>query len=179
MDEPCQVLGPAHRKLRHDPKTTPQQALELFGQNAYNVCLDHIIFDIEESGKKRAAKQSPMLTCRMTEKLLDALEQYAAFIERDKSTVVRECITELMAQKAPYLLFKRFQEHIASRNPFDVRVCEKCGRKEDVSFYHIDLNIDNMTNDNLVALCVKCQTRLIEFRKQYKRQESFFEWFFS
>lgn len=134
--------------------------------------------NIEESKKKMERKKSPMLTCRMTENLLNALEQYAAFQDKEKSVVVRECIIELMAQNAPYVLFKRFQEHIASRNPFEKKICEKCGHKDDVVLYHVDLDINNVQNDNIVTLCKKCQSRLEDFRKKYKRKESFFEWFF-
>jgi len=48
MDEPWEVLGKKHRMYRHDPRTTPKQARELFGEYADEACLDHIIRDNRE-----------------------------------------------------------------------------------------------------------------------------------
>ena len=45
MDEPWEVLGRKHRMYRHDPKTTPQEAKQLFGEFADHACLDHILLD--------------------------------------------------------------------------------------------------------------------------------------
>jgi hypothetical protein len=36
MDEPIAILGANHRKYRHDPNTTPKEAVQLFGENADN-----------------------------------------------------------------------------------------------------------------------------------------------
>lgn len=58
MDEPCVILGANHRKYRHKPNTTPQEAKALFGKNADNACLDHIRLDELERRKKGIRKGS-------------------------------------------------------------------------------------------------------------------------
>jgi hypothetical protein len=58
MDEPCTILGATHRKYRHDPNTTPQEAKSLFGESADHACLDHIRLDALESRKKGINKGS-------------------------------------------------------------------------------------------------------------------------
>jgi len=45
MDEPRDIQGRAHRKFRHDPESTPQEARKLFGEFADHACLDHIRLD--------------------------------------------------------------------------------------------------------------------------------------
>jgi hypothetical protein len=45
MDEPCLILGSQHRIYRHDPYVTPVEARAIFGVNADNACLDHILLD--------------------------------------------------------------------------------------------------------------------------------------
>lgn len=52
MDEPSTILGPNHRKYRHDPNTTPLEAKKIFGENADHVCLDHIRLDELDSRRK-------------------------------------------------------------------------------------------------------------------------------
>jgi len=52
MDEPSTILGPNHRKYRHDPNTTPKIAMELFGPLADQACLDHIRLDELETRRK-------------------------------------------------------------------------------------------------------------------------------
>jgi RNA polymerase subunit RPABC4/transcription elongation factor Spt4 len=56
MDEPSTLLGPTHRRYRHDPHTTPQEAKAIFGENSDNACLDHIRLDELESRRKGTAK---------------------------------------------------------------------------------------------------------------------------
>jgi len=52
MDEPSTILGPNHRKYRHDPKITPLEAKKIFGENADHACLDHIRLDELDSRRK-------------------------------------------------------------------------------------------------------------------------------
>jgi hypothetical protein len=56
MDEPSTILGPSHRKYRHDPNTTPKVARQLFGPLADQACLDHIRLDELERRKKGVGK---------------------------------------------------------------------------------------------------------------------------
>jgi hypothetical protein len=179
MDEPSAIMGNVHRKFRHDVNVTPKEAIQLFGPQADNACIDHIILDYEESAKSKKAKNSNMLTCRGTEELLKAIEGYTVFVGTTKSKLIKEAISEFLSQNAPYVLFKRFQEHIASRNPFEAKQCEKCGAFGKIALYHVDRNIENNSNDNLVVICENCIAKLDRFRKEWKLKESFFEWFFS
>lgn len=52
MDEPSAILGPNHRKYRHDPNTTPLEAKRIFGEDADHACLDHIRLDELDSRRK-------------------------------------------------------------------------------------------------------------------------------
>lgn len=56
MDEPSTILGPNHRKYRHDPNTTPWEAKRIFGENADHACLDHIRLDELDSRRKGIGK---------------------------------------------------------------------------------------------------------------------------
>jgi hypothetical protein len=56
MDEPSAIMGASHRRVRHDPFTTPQEAKKLFGENADHACLDHIRLDELESRRKGITK---------------------------------------------------------------------------------------------------------------------------
>jgi len=56
MDEPSTILGPNHRKYRHDPNTTPFVARQLFGSLADQACLDHIRLDELEKRRKGIGK---------------------------------------------------------------------------------------------------------------------------
>jgi hypothetical protein len=58
MDEPSTILGPNHRKYRHDPNTTPLEAKKIFGENADHACLDHIRLDELESRRKGIGRTS-------------------------------------------------------------------------------------------------------------------------
>src|SRR5208283_2071709 len=49
MDEPSFLMGSSHRRYRHDPYVTPDEARAIFGENADNACLDHIRLDELES----------------------------------------------------------------------------------------------------------------------------------
>jgi hypothetical protein len=52
MDEPSTILGPHHRRQRHNPYTTPKITAELFGHLADQACFDHIRLDELESRRK-------------------------------------------------------------------------------------------------------------------------------
>lgn len=61
MDEPSTLLGPSHRKYRHDPNTTPQIARVLFGPLADQACLDHVRLDELESRRKGIKALEPKI----------------------------------------------------------------------------------------------------------------------
>jgi len=57
MDELAyQQLGSKHRRFRHDPETTPQEAKTLFGEFADHACLDHIMLDKTDKKNKTRPK---------------------------------------------------------------------------------------------------------------------------
>jgi hypothetical protein len=56
MDEPSTILGPNHRKFRHDPNSTPYIAKQLFGPLADQACLDHIRLDELDRRRKGIGK---------------------------------------------------------------------------------------------------------------------------
>jgi hypothetical protein len=60
MDEPSFLLGSNHRKYRHDPNVTPDEAKAIFGEGADNACLDHIRLDEQENRKR--AQNNPEIT---------------------------------------------------------------------------------------------------------------------
>lgn len=65
MDEPSTILGPSHRKYRHDPNKTPQIARVLFGSLADQACLDHIRLDELESRRKGVKRtREPQIPAR-------------------------------------------------------------------------------------------------------------------
>jgi len=66
MDEPSTILGPTHRKYRHDPHSTPPIAGELFGPLADQACLDHIRLDELESRRKGIGR-TPIGRVRQTQ----------------------------------------------------------------------------------------------------------------
>ena len=66
MDEPSLLLGSSHRRYRHDPSVTPEEAKAIFGFNADNACLDHIRLDALESQKSIMTFGMPNLIKRET-----------------------------------------------------------------------------------------------------------------
>lgn len=69
MDEPSTLLGPGHRKYRHDPNKTPQIAKALFGTLADQACLDHIRLDELESRRKGIGWRGEIVYKMETDKL--------------------------------------------------------------------------------------------------------------
>ena len=61
MDEPSLMMGTDHRMYRHSPYKTPIEARKMFGENADNVCLDHIRLDELKTGEKwhRRKRKNP------------------------------------------------------------------------------------------------------------------------
>jgi hypothetical protein len=66
MDEPSTILGPNHRKYRHDPNTTPLEAKKIFGENADHACLDHIRLD-ELDSRRKGIGRTPIGKARLSQ----------------------------------------------------------------------------------------------------------------
>lgn len=183
MDEPCKMLGGAHRKYRHDPNTTPVEAKKLFGENADNACLDHILLDKATSREKRVNREPNIgknRSIRLGENLEGLIEQYSIFTGKKHSQIIREVVSEGLFQKTKFLQFQRFEEWIATREAFTLMTkCEKCGGEHDLGFFHIDGNINNTGANNMVTLCVPCLNAFQNWKMKQNIKEKFIEWFFA
>lgn len=185
MDEPVLVFGKSHRRFRHDPDTTPQEAKRLFGENADHVCLDHIILDLLETQKRKKKKvmSDRRVTFRMEPEWIELIQQYAVLTGKDTSKIIRELLIEGLKKNAPYALYARFEEYLEKRDPFEQsNICEKCGKKENGLIYFIDGNVNNRNSNNLFVLCKECANKFEEFKKirlSRSLKEKFIEWWFT
>jgi hypothetical protein len=76
MDEPSVILGKDHRMHRHNPRKTPLEARQIFGENADHACLDHIRLD-ELGGTKPPEKEGKKKTMKLKYKdLIDKVNKY-------------------------------------------------------------------------------------------------------
>jgi len=48
----------------------------------------------------------------------------------------------------------------------DYFTCQECGTKENLRVHHIDYNVDNMADTNLITLCISCNARA-NFDREY------------
>lgn len=183
MDEPCTMLGGAHRKYRHDPNTTPAESKKLFGENADNACLDHILLDKATSREKRT-NRGPNIgkntSIRFGDNLEKLIEQYAAFTGQKRSDAIRSVLMEGLFQKTKAAQFKHFEEWIGKREAFTLMTkCEKCGAEKNLGFFHVDGNIENNSTNNIVTLCISCINSFQNWKLKENSTEKFIEWFFA
>jgi len=183
MDAPCDILKGAHRKYRHDPNVTPIEAKKMFGENADNACLDHIILDKATSREKKI-KHGPNMrkntSIRFGENLDKLIEQYAAFTGQSRSDAIRNVLMEGLFAKTKYAQFQHFEEWVGKREAFTLLTkCEKCSSEKNLGFFHIDGNIENNSTNNIVTLCVPCINLFQSWKLNQNSVEKFIEWFFS
>jgi hypothetical protein len=92
MDEAVKVMGRGHRKYRHDPNITPIEAKRMFGENADNACLDHIILDTEEfiENKKlkntKSTEYSQQVSIRIPNEIMRNIFDYAKDCNKNNLT---------------------------------------------------------------------------------------------
>lgn len=180
MDEPVKTHGPSHRRFRHDVNKTPKNAEKLFGKDAELACIDHIILDrIEE---KNVEELVVGIAVRITKTTNRYLLEYAAFMDKSKSEIIRTFVREGLIKHAHIGLLKQWNENREYtkewlKNP-NGRLCEKCDYNKDVVIYHIDGDIENFDSENIVFLCRPCLINLQRFLRRYDPKEKFASWFF-
>jgi hypothetical protein len=91
MDEPCTLLGSAHRKCRHDPNVTPAEAKEIFGDLADHACLDHIRLDELGNRKGESAESSSEMRIARTPVVISVQSNAGDWIvESDAVSIFRD-----------------------------------------------------------------------------------------
>lgn len=117
------------------------------------------------------------ISLRMDEELYRLIDEYAAFIERDVSKVMRELLSEGLMVKSQAKLFLTWKERVNGR-PLQLTECDKCGVRENLSYYHIDGNIDNFATENIAVICNGDLRKLQKSIMRYNPREKFIRWFF-
>ena len=117
---------------------------------------------------------------RLGDTLDELIDQYAIFMGKKRSRVVREILMEGLFQKTKSAQFKHFEEWISKREAFTLMSqCEKCESEKNLGFYHIDGNIENNETSNIVTLCIPCLNAFQNWKLKQNGKEKFIEWFFS
>jgi len=124
--------------------------------------------------------QSKNTSIRLGETLDDLINQYAAFMGMKRSSVIRQVLMEGLFQKTKAAQFAHFKEWVGQREAFTLLTkCEKCGSEKCLGFFHIDGNIDNISTNNIVTLCVPCINAFQSWKLNQNGIEKFIEWFFA
>ena len=63
-----------------------------------------------------------------------------------------------------YEFNKKTKKYILAR---DDHTCQNCGEKESLSVHHIDYNKQNSEEDNLITLCIRCNSRANKNREEW------------
>lgn len=205
MDAPVKINGPQHRKYRHDPNFTPEETKRLFGIDADNACLDHIIQDMEEIEKKlgyspKITGKSTILNIRLPNQLYKNLIELSLFMDTTKSDIVKTMIYEGMIEVVNMAIYKKFEGEIeidtkaffAKRTDFnsikdeptlilkrDKGICRVCSSNERVGIFHIDGNIGNFSPFNLILLCDDCLHKFQRHMLKYSTKTKFAIWYIS
>jgi predicted DNA-binding protein len=125
-------------------------------------------------------KKCKNTSIRLGDELEDLIGQYAAFMGKNRSKVIREVLAEGLFQKTKGAQFQRLEEYLQDREAFTLfDKCEKCGSTGNLSMYHIDGDINNNASKNIVTLCIPCMALFEKFRLRQNIKEKFIEWFFS
>jgi hypothetical protein len=179
MDEPVKIMGRQHRKYRHDPNITPIEALRMFGKNADNACLDHIILDTddylnykkEKINNSKKTEYTQQVSIRIPKEIMKLISEWTKNSSKNNLTdtilffLRRGIITEhtlLMVEK-----FSKEQEQCmmgAIKNgrkvgtnlmiralERDDYTCRKCGSKKDVFQIDLPLGLEERTFAGLGA----------------------------
>lgn len=125
-------------------------------------------------------KERKNTSIRLGETLDDLIDQYAAFMNINRSKVIRQVLMEGLFQKTKAAQFQHFEEWVGKREAFTLLTkCEKCDSNKNIGFYHIDENIDNNATNNIITLCIPCLNAFQNWRLKQNVKEKFIEWFFS
>lgn len=205
MDYPSKGFGKRHRMFRHDPKTTPEEAKKLFGENADHACLDHIVIDLDEEYKiinhgKNVSSKTKMMSIRMPRNMIIKIKEYAAFSGNKVNPIIIALLEEGMHQKINVGTYKMWEESmilknqtIASKYPTKMnnlnenpsillerdKGCVKCQEqnKSKLNVYYIDRNPMNTSPSNIVMLCDCCKSKLETYTFKVHPIRKYIEWF--
>jgi hypothetical protein len=117
------------------------------------------------------------ISLRMDDELYRLIDELSAFLELDISKVMRELLTEGLMVKSQAKLFLTWKERVKDR-PLRLDKCDKCGATENLSYYHIDDNIDNFEPENVAIICNGDLRKLQKSIMRYNPREKFIRWFF-
>lgn len=201
MDAPVKIYHWKHRKERHDPHETPLLAKSLFGQFAYEACLDHIIMDLDDeknslNNSKNISKRSKMLTVKLPIQMYQRLIEYGLFIDESKSKIVREMIANQLMELPDLTFYREFEiqirektdtffknysssfvkDHITLIKERDEGKCQKCNSIDNLGILHIDGNINNFKPINLITICDKCLKDYQMYVFSYTNKVRFATW---
>ena len=200
MDAPVKVLHYGHRKVRHDPKVTPLETKNLFGENADHACLDHIILDLQETENKinyskTISGKSTILSVRIPKDLNDRLIELSLFLDKCKSTVVNDMLKREMIDLIDMVYWSQFEEKLVSEtkeffygksksvkdNPSliyerDKGQCRKCGSTEGIMIYHIDGKTTNFSPLTNILICEICFNDFKTYMMNYANKIRFAAW---
>jgi len=198
MDAPVKVLGLHHRKLRHDLKQTPLEARQLFGENADNVCIDHIIMDIEESKTNKESRtrtvNTQMISIRLPLLMMKIVYELSRTTKKSMTGIIIEFLQkgimhEHMINKLndfvinqANLMLKLDWNIQASNTIFrrDGGRCRKCGLTTNLEEYQLPEELEEMSsipNVSKITLCKNCINELEKYIPERHKIERFIEWF--
>ena len=113
----------------------------------------------------------------MDNELYNLIDEYSEFIGMDFSKVTRELLKEGLMVKTQAKLFSIFLEKIKNR-PLKLELCDKCGAKENLQFYHIDGDVNNFSSENIAIICNGDLRKLQKAIMRFNPREKFIRWFF-
>lgn len=199
MDEPTKIMHSKHRKYRHDPYTTPKEVKKLFGENADNACLDHIIMDFKPKNEGISGK-SKIVSLRIPNDMLKLLGIYSKLTGDTMAKTIKEMIKEGLYLKANVGIYNMFQNEMLEKNSkiglFHAdkinkiieypsilierdNGCVKCHEQDrlKLTIYHIDRNPSNCSLENIVIICDNCKRKLEKFIYAIAPTRKFIEWY--
>ena len=113
---------------------------------------------------------------RADKTLKELIENYAAFNEIDKSKAIRELVKQGLTIKIYNYLERNWKKTVESRKE---NICDKCKKETNGQIYHINGNINDFTEENIMFICNKCVRDLNKSLRNYNIKERFFKWFFT
>jgi hypothetical protein len=118
-----------------------------------------------------------VIPIRMNDELFNLIKTYAAFMDKDLSKVTRELLTEGLMVKSQAKLFLTWKEKVKYR-PLRLDKCDKCGVIDNLSYYHINGDVDNFDTENVAVICNGDLRKLQKSIMRYNPREKFIRWFF-
>jgi hypothetical protein len=118
-----------------------------------------------------------VIPIRMNDELFNLIKTYALFIDKDFSKVIRELLSEGLMVKSQAKLFLTWNEKVKNR-PLMLNKCDKCGTIKNLTYYHIDGDINNFSSENIAIICNEDLRKLQKSIMKYNPREKFIRWLF-